>query len=233
MVCIFTSGIDLAAGEVIVEGEGLLGRLEALELTGIQAMAAGFMNMGFPITCNGANLAYRRSAFLKVNGFEGIGRIVSGDDDLLMQKIARETPSRVIFVTGRKTAVVSKAVDTPGQFVERRVRWASKTVHYPSHMAVLLLSAFFLFFTAVPVGIVLWFFGLNWGGPLVAGIVMKTAGDMLLTLLGTLRVNRVKLMAVFPIAEILHIPYIIGVTLKGVFGSFEWRGRVVKAYSPE
>ena len=59
----FKPEVDLVAGYVTVEGGGFLGCLEALELTGIQAMAAGFMNAGFPITCNGANLAYRRSAF--------------------------------------------------------------------------------------------------------------------------------------------------------------------------
>lgn len=40
-------------------------------------------------------------------------------------------------------------------------------------------------------------------------------------------------MLIFPLAEVLHIPYIIGVTLKGFFGSFEWRGRRTAAVSPE
>ena len=59
MVRYFVPGVDLVSGEVIVEGGGLLGRLEALESTGIQMMASGLMNNSFPITCNGANLAYR------------------------------------------------------------------------------------------------------------------------------------------------------------------------------
>ena len=39
--------------------------------------------------CNGANLAYERKAFFEVNGFTGIDHIASGDDMLLMQKIAQ------------------------------------------------------------------------------------------------------------------------------------------------
>ena len=229
----FAPGVDLVAGDVIVEGGGVLGWLEAVEFTGIQTMAAGLMNDRFPITCNGANLAYRRAAFERVNGFEGIGHMVSGDDDLLMQKIARKQLSHVIYIPGRETAVYSRAVDSPGEFFARRARWASKISRYPSIGAVVLLSFFFVFFTAVPIWFFTALFGVFGFGPLIAGFGMKLAGDILLTFYGVIKIERVKLMLVFPLAEVLHIPYIIGVTLKGFYGSFEWRGRRTTAVSPE
>ena len=62
---------------------------------------------------------------------------------------------------------------------------------------------------------------------------MKVSGDMLLTFFGVLRMRRLRLMILFPAAEIVHIPYIIAVTMKGFFGSFEWRGRLATAVAPE
>lgn len=233
VVKFFKPEVDLVAGYVTVEGGGFLGCMEALELTGIQAMAAGFMNNGFPITCNGANLAYRRSAFERVEGFEGIGRIVSGDDDLLMQKIAQEKSERVVYIYNKETAVYSEAVDTPGEFLTRRARWSSKIYYYPSASAIALLSVFFVLFIVVILWLLLSFLGFFSYLPIIIGMGMKVSGDMLLTLYGVMKMRRLKLMLVFPIAEILHIPYIIFVTFKGFFGSFYWRGRNATAVSLE
>ena len=36
--------------------------------------------------CNGANLAYKKSIFRELNGFEGNSHISSGDDIFLMEK---------------------------------------------------------------------------------------------------------------------------------------------------
>jgi cellulose synthase/poly-beta-1,6-N-acetylglucosamine synthase-like glycosyltransferase len=225
----FTPGVELVAGEVRIEGKGLLAWLETLEFTGIQCMAAGLANMRFPVTCNGANLAYRRAAFERVRGFEGIGGFVSGDDDLLMQKIARGNPSRVVFAVGSETAVRVPAVASIREFLSKRSRWASKIRGYSSHSAVALLVLFFVFFAAVPVGLGCSLAGFSGYGALAAGYGLKTAGDALLTGYGLARAGKAGILLVFPLAELLHVPYILGVTLNGFFGRFEWRGRYTGA----
>ena len=227
----FDSERELAAGEVIIEGRGVLAMLESLEFTGIQAMAAGCMNMGFPLTCNGANLAYRRSAFERVKGFEGVGGLVSGDDDLLMQKIALGGPERVVFVTGKDTAVRVGAVKSVREFFSKRTRWASKIRAYPSGAAILFLAAVFSFFCAAPLGILFWMAGFMGGASLATGLGMKIAGDFLLAGHGALKAGKPKLLLIFPLAEIFHIPYILFVTVKGYFGTFEWRGRKTGAFT--
>ena len=231
MVKRFTPGVDLVAGMVVVEGTGLFGRLEALESTGIQCMAAGLMNAGFPVTCNGANLAYRRAAFDRVKGFEGVGTVVSGDDDMLMQKIARS--SGVVFAVEPDTAVRTAAAASLSRFFNQRARWASKTAHYPSSAARGLLAMFFVFFTGMVVWLAAALLGQASFGPLLAALGLKAAGDLLLTGYGVLNTGRPGLMLVFPLAECIHVPYIISVVLKGVFGSFEWRGRRTGAVSIE
>ncbi len=47
--------------------------------------------------CNGANLAYERKLFYEVDGFTGIDHIASGDDMLLMHKIAKNIRIRYII----------------------------------------------------------------------------------------------------------------------------------------
>lgn len=229
----FTPETDLAAGMVSIHGGGITGMLEALEITGIQTMAAGFMNAGFPVTCNGANLAYRRSAFDRVGGFDGIGHIVSGDDDLLMQKIAGNQPSRVRFITGQHTAVRTGAAESAVHFFQSRARWASKITGYPSKSATGLLTVFFLYFTALLIQPVLLVVGYGSLLPFAAGFGLKLCGDFLLTACGTIQAGRLGLILLFPLGELLHIPYIIAVSIWGTFGTFEWRGRKTSAVSSE
>jgi cellulose synthase/poly-beta-1,6-N-acetylglucosamine synthase-like glycosyltransferase len=231
MVSRFDSEIELAAGEVMIEGKGILAWLETLEFTGIQAMAAGCMNMGFPLTCNGANMAYRRSAFDRVKGFEGIAGLVSGDDDLLMQKIARGGTQRVAFVTGKNTAVRVGAVKNTNEFISKRIRWASKIRAYPSGEAIFFLSAVFIFFAAALMGIISFPFGLIRFDSIAAGLGMKITGDLLLAGTGAIKAGKPGLLFIFPFAEILHIPYILFVTVRGYFGVFEWRGRKTGAFA--
>jgi len=233
MVKHFSPDIDLVAGEVLVEGGGLLGWFEALEFTGIQMMAAGLMNAGFPITCNGGNMAYRRSAFDRVGGFGDTGVMVSGDDDLLMQKIAFNRSSSVFFATGSETAVRVKAKNSWREFLSQRARWASKIAAYPSRRAVMLLTVFFAFFASVSLWLLAAISGVLGFGPLLAGFGLKTAGDILLAGYGIIRNGRPGLLFLLPLAEVLHVPYILGVTLKGFFGTFEWRGRRTGAINVE
>ena len=52
--------------------------------------------------CNGANLAYEKSVFFEVEGFSGIDHLASGDDMMLMQKVAQKIsePARVFKEPG-------------------------------------------------------------------------------------------------------------------------------------
>ncbi len=229
MTAYFRDGVDLVAGEVSIGRGGFIGMLETLEFTGIQLMSAGLMNMRFPITCNGANLAYRREAFERVHGYDGVGSVVSGDDDLLMQKITTDDKRRAVYAVGRRTAVSVEAVKTVPEFFSKRIRWASKIATYPSRSALDMLVVIFVFFVMTPLLVTYSFISGAGLLPFLAGYSLKTVGDFLLAGLGVIMRGRPLLVLLFPLAEILHVPYILYVTLKGTFGSFEWHGRRVRA----
>ena len=65
--------------------------------------------------------------------------------------------------------------------------------------------------------------------PLAAAFAMKVAGDLLMCGYGELRNGRSVLLLLMPFAELVHVPYILFVTVRGYFGAFEWRGRRVRA----
>ncbi|MEM7038037.1 MAG: glycosyltransferase, partial [Bacteroidota bacterium] len=91
MVAQFRPEVGMVSGPVLLESETTFGHFQALEFMGLIAVGAGAIEAGTPNMCNGANLAYRKAVFEEVGGFAGIDHIASGDDELLMHKIAAET----------------------------------------------------------------------------------------------------------------------------------------------
>ncbi|HEX8384753.1 MAG TPA: glycosyltransferase, partial [Rubricoccaceae bacterium] len=72
-------------------------RLQALDFFGLMACGAGGIGIGRPNLANGASVAYRRETFAALGGFSGVDHVTSGDDELLMQKVAYQTPLDVRF----------------------------------------------------------------------------------------------------------------------------------------
>jgi biofilm PGA synthesis N-glycosyltransferase PgaC len=117
--------------------------LQAIEFASLIGSGAATAALHFPTMCNGANLAYRRSAFEEVNGYEGNLRIASGDDEFLMRKIHQRFPGSVRFLNSPEAVVVTIAQPGLFSFFRQRVRWASKW-RYNSSVFSVGLSIFIL-----------------------------------------------------------------------------------------
>jgi cellulose synthase/poly-beta-1,6-N-acetylglucosamine synthase-like glycosyltransferase len=127
-------------------GEGTGVRLfQSLDFMTLQGITAAVVHKKQMTMCNGANMAYERAAFYEVGGFAGIDNIASGDDMLLMHKIYKRYPERVLFLKSKDAIVKTAAVNTIKQFFNQRIRWASKADKYDDKriLPVLVLVYFF------------------------------------------------------------------------------------------
>ncbi len=110
-------------------------RLQAMDFFGLMACGAGGIGLGQPNLANGASVAYRRETFAALGGFSGVDHVTSGDDELLMQKVAYQTPLDVRFCATPGATVLTEPVRTLHAFVHQRRRWASKGALYPAAAA--------------------------------------------------------------------------------------------------
>lgn len=100
---------------------------QTIEFASLIGTGACLLEAGHPTMCNGANLAYERAAFEAVGGFEGVEQIASGDDEFLLQKIAKHFGAEKLYFLKNKAAIVSThAQDSWQGFYHQRIRWASK-----------------------------------------------------------------------------------------------------------
>ena len=222
----FAEGADICAGPVIYERrDSLFARLQAMEFLGLVGVGAGFFGIGWPRLCNGANLAYRRSMFESVRGFDGNAGIPSGDDEFLLHKIVYREGGRAEFVTHADAVVRTEGAPGPWTFLRQRIRWASKARRYEDGRFVAFLVLLFVYFlfaafaplicltSPVALGAGLIFFLLKLLGD---GAVLVTAAELFRRPLRPLDLI---------VAEVLHPYYIVIVSLAGFFGMYSWKNR--------
>jgi biofilm PGA synthesis N-glycosyltransferase PgaC len=109
-----------------------LEQFQLLDFMSLQGTTIGGFGIDFPFLCNGANLAYKKETFLKLNGFEGNNTIASGDDIFLFEKFLAADKKGVQFLKSKDAMVSTFPVKTMSDLIQQRVRWASKTSNIKS-----------------------------------------------------------------------------------------------------
>ena len=135
----------MVCGPVIYKSNGnFIESFQQLDGFSLQAVTIGSFGMRRPLLCNGANLAYRKDAFLEVNGFSENDHIASGDDIFLLEKMKKSFPRQVQFLKSKQVIVSTKPQSTWKNVLNQRIRWASKTSKQKSTLSLLLGGLVFL-----------------------------------------------------------------------------------------
>jgi len=205
----------------------LLYNFQCVDFCVLQGITGASVHRNFHTMCNGANLAYKKSAYEEVHGFAGIANIASGDDMLLMYKIWKKYPQQVFYLKSKQAIVETAAMNSWKNFFQQRIRWASKARHYDDKRIFTALLVVYLFNFLFPVLLfaAFWFNHAWW--LLLLLWLAKTIIEFPFAYSVTRFFNRQKFMWLFIFFQPLHILYIIASGFFGLF-SYEWKGRKVK-----
>lgn len=178
--------------------------------------------------CNGANLAYEKSAFYEVGGFNNIDNIASGDDMLLMHKIFKQYPSKVFYLKNRLAIVTTEPAHNWQQFFHQRIRWASKADSYDDKRIFWVLLLVYLLNVCFLAGAVASFWNGIWLLMVLLLLLAKVLIEFPFVNSVAIFFGQKKLMKYFPFLQPLHIGYTIIAGWLGKFGHYEWKGRRIK-----
>lgn len=201
---------------------------QCLDFISLQGITAASVSAGFHSMCNGANLAYSKEAFNAVNGFTGIDSIASGDDMLLMHKINKAYKGRIGLLFSQKAIVQTHPMPNWKSFFNQRIRWASKADKFQDKRIIAVLSLVYLFNIIL---LVLPFAAIMYPELLTVWIVFagsKTLCELLFMLPAARFFNQVHLLVWFPLMQLVHLFYTVSAGFLGKFGTYHWKGRVVK-----
>ncbi len=227
MVSRFTPSVGMVIGYSSYELPQLRGvgaYLMALDSLSLAAVAAGTSGWGKPATCTGRNLAYRKNVYREVAGFEEIKDFISGDDDLFLELVLRKTNWIVRYALASDLVVPTKILKSFRRFYHQRLRHASKGMHYAKNKIAVLVGIYLfnlMLFILIPYTL---FAHHLFEIPLLC-FGLKTILEFHLLTQFAIQMRRLKLLIVFPLAALFHVPYVVIFGAMGQFAKFNWKGR--------
>lgn len=136
----------ILAPVLLSPAETFFEKIQLLEHLSLIGSTAGSAAIGFPVMCNGANMAYERLAALEVEKQRKDFNIPSGDDMFLMEYFIKNYGAENIKFLLSKTAIVkTNTCKNISEFFRQRRRWVSKTKSYTS-LKILSTAFVVLFF---------------------------------------------------------------------------------------
>lgn len=210
------------------EEKSFFERAQSLEFLYLIGLGASTIGNKKPSTCNGANLAYEKAAFYEVGGFQGIDDLASGDDELLLHKIAARYDNHIGFLRSPEAMVYTHAKPNLGEFLQQRKRWASKSTRY-KNKSIIVLGVFIWFFNvSILLNLLVGLFFIGFLKIALIQLLLKIIVEFIFLLDVTKFAKRRSLMVLLPVLNVLHVLYIIYIGIAGNSGKYNWKGRMVK-----
>jgi len=175
-------------------------KFQEIEFASLIVSGATSIKMGRPNMCSGANMAYLKSTFHEVGGYEGNEHIASGDDEFLMHKMKEHFPNGVHYLKNEAALVQTAPLPDLVSFYNQRKRWASKWQHYsaisPKILALFIFSsnAFFIF--------ALLSFDIRW-------MLLKLIPEFFFLASALLFFKKSKLIPLIPLLQIIYPVYVV------------------------
>lgn len=219
-----THDVSMIAGAVTYDcSNSFLHQFQQLDLASLQGATIGSFGIGKGFMCNGANLAYTKTLFQELNGFDGNNTIASGDDVFLLQKAIAQFPKQVHYLKSKNNIVTSKPLNEWTSLFYQRVRWASKTTSYQSGfgklLGVLVLMGNLCWILAVGFGI----FGLMPIEFIITLSLLKFSVDAVLIIKTNTFLSKKTRHLIM--GSLLYPFFSVCVAFYSLFGKYDWKGR--------
>jgi len=211
---------------------------QALDFMTLQGITGASVHKKIHSMCNGANLAYTKKAFNEVGGFSGIDNIASGDDMLLMHKIYKQHPDKVMFLKSKESIVHTAPVQSLKEFFNQRIRWASKADKYDDKRVFgVLLLVYLVNILLIVLPVVAAFNNIQYTifnvqcsmfSAWLCLLLLKTMVELIFLYPVANFFGKQSLLWLFPLMQPFHIVYTVIAGSLGKFGSYSWKERKVK-----
>ncbi len=228
MVSCFTQDIVMVAGYAGIDKPGdkqnFFIKFQALELLSMFTCAAGSINSGWPLASSGSNQAFWKQEFLSTGGYGSSGHLVSGDDDLLLQRLTRLTGKKAIFNNDPKSYMHTAPMPDVKSFYSQRKRWGAKYTHYKTSYKIF-LAQYYLLTTTVLALLLMTLFERSFIFLAFSGLLIKLLPEYTLLLRGTSYFQRKDLRKYLPLWSCVQMPYITIMGALSLVTKTSWKGR--------
>lgn len=190
---------------------GFLGAFQQLEFLGLQGITAGTAAGNHPIMCNGANLAFRREAYLR-NSKNLRPDVFSGDDMFLLHSLKKDG-SRILWLESPDALVTASPAGNIASFLRQRKRWISKGRYYKDGLTIMIGIVTFVTILAEILTLVTGFFNPLFWLVFLSLFIIKSIPDYLILYNTATRYNMKYLLKWFLPSQAAYPFYVLAVIL--------------------
>ena len=184
----------------------------------------GTLGWRHAVACKGGNFAYRKKIYDDLNGFDGTEKILSGDDDLFLQKISSHTNWSVQCCDNINALVSTSAPNGYKHFTNQRKRHISAAKYFRWPIKI---SCSIYFFSKLIMMVIFLYSVYNYVFSILFFTLLLLS--YLLTFILLFRMTRnfkqAHLLLFYPIWEIYYLINHIILGPLGLFGNVTWGKR--------
>ena len=219
----------ILAPVLLSPAETLFEKIQVLEHLSLIGSTAGSATIGFPIMCNGANMAYEREAALEVEKKRKDFDISSGDDMFLLEQFVKNYGYKnVKFLLSKSSIVETKACKNISEFLRQRRRWVSKTKSYTNWKIIsTALVVFFFNLSIVSLFVSAFFTPALWCVYFLLTL-LKFFTDLPILKNITTFMNQEKLLLWSLPIEFIYPFYVVFTAISGMLSNASWKGKKIK-----
>ena len=220
-----TGSSDLLLAPVLLSGTSFLASFQRFENMAISLLGFAMTTFKLPFVCSGANLMYKKEAFLTTNPYATNKTIASGDDMFLLQAFLAKGKS----ITGSRylpLSVYCSAENTLSAFIQQRLRWASKTAQVKIKTAWFIGIILFLTNLACLIMLLFGIFSSINREFCLFTIIYKCIIDFLLLFLGAIMYKQRLNFIFYPLAFLINLVYTPVLSIISIFVKPSWKGRI-------
>lgn len=199
---------------------GFFSRFLEVDQINNMAVTNATYNWKKPTMANGANMAFAKSAWYKVGGFDGIMEQASGDDMMLLHRMTKFFPNQIGLNADEKAIAITDLPAGFSAFVHQRVRWFGKVFYYEQQSAIVFLMAGVLLNMFIAYHCFSFVFH-----PMASSVVLliKILLDAMFLVGPLYRYKREKYIVYLPVFSLIFSMYIASIALIAPFVKYKWK----------
>lgn len=137
----YTEKVGVVCGITSQEANSHFSGMQAIDFIYLLMVASGTINLGFPISCIGNNMSFKRQAYKDVGGYESLPFSVTEDSNLLLA-IASKKKYKIVYPVDESALVTSKACSTFKELFRQKKRWSVGGINVPVYGYFVMASGF-------------------------------------------------------------------------------------------
>jgi cellulose synthase/poly-beta-1,6-N-acetylglucosamine synthase-like glycosyltransferase len=123
---------ELTAGPVRLTGTSFFEQMQKIEFMSLSGITGSAIQWKKPLMVNAANMMFNKQSFMESGRMSPAESSASGDDTFFMIQLLQKNAAAVSFCKNENAIVSTPALTGFREFIQQRIRWASKTKKYPS-----------------------------------------------------------------------------------------------------